>query len=114
MSFVQLVTISAKKECRARILDRESGNNRLEEPPNSLAPVLAGIRAEAEEKEPGTRIFDIAISKDDQNLIFVWEEYASEEAIQAHRDGAICRDFLRERAELMTGPMKVQRADRLP
>ncbi|KIR51725.1 hypothetical protein I315_05672 [Cryptococcus gattii Ru294] len=65
MSFIQLVTISAKKECRVRILD-----------------LLAGIRAEAEEKEPGTRIFDIAISKDDQNLIFVWEEYASEEAIQ--------------------------------
>ncbi|WVQ92938.1 hypothetical protein IAS59_006759 [Cryptococcus gattii] len=81
MSFIQLVTISAKKECRARILDRESGTNRLEEH-HSLAPVLAGIRAEAEEKEPGTRIFDIAVSKDDQNLIFVWEEYASEEAIQ--------------------------------
>ncbi|OWZ45298.1 hypothetical protein C356_03156 [Cryptococcus neoformans c45] len=97
MSFIQLVTISAKNECRARILD-----------------LLAGIRDEAREREPGTRIYDIAISKDDQNLIFVWEEYASEEAIQAHRDGTICRDFLRERAELMTGPMKVQRADRLP
>lgn len=41
---------------------------------NSLAPVLAGIRDEAREREPGTRIYDIAISKDDQNLIFVWEE----------------------------------------
>ncbi|RSH85312.1 hypothetical protein EHS25_005119 [Saitozyma podzolica] len=65
MGFVQHVTIRAKPGKASEILK-----------------ILANIRAEVDQKEPGTKQYHPAQNPEDENDIFIWEEYDSEEALQ--------------------------------
>jgi len=63
--------------------------------PDQRAGVLTALRdlAAASTTEPGTLLFDIFADRDDPNVITVYEIYADDAAVQAHRGSAAMERF---------------------
>jgi len=63
-------------------------------------------------KEPGTKVYEPCVSKDDPDKIVVWEEYENQAAHMAHREGADFQAFFKQIPEICTGAINVQILDR--
>ncbi|MGX7677785.1 putative quinol monooxygenase [Jatrophihabitans sp. DSM 45814] len=54
--------------------------------------------------EPGTLLFAVAADPNDENQVFMWEEFADGAAVQAHFDHDFFRALQLELADLLDGP----------
>ena len=58
--------------------------------------------------EPGTTLFAVAADVSDENVVWVWEEFADEDAIRGHFEHDFFRALQLELADLLTEPVAVR------
>jgi quinol monooxygenase YgiN len=58
--------------------------------------------------EPGTTLFAAAADPNDDDLVWVWEEFADSAAIRDHFEHDFFRALQLELADLLTGPVAVR------
>jgi quinol monooxygenase YgiN len=58
--------------------------------------------------EPGTTLFAAAADPNDENIVWVWEEFASLEAVREHFEHDFFRALQLELADLLDGPAAVR------
>jgi quinol monooxygenase YgiN len=58
--------------------------------------------------EPGTTLFSAAIDPNDDDIVWVWEEFASVEAVREHFQHDFFRALQLELADLLDGPAAVR------
>lgn len=54
--------------------------------------------------EPGTLMFAVAADPNDENDVFIWEEFADGDALRAHFDHDFFKALQLELADLLDGP----------
>ncbi|WWD17176.1 hypothetical protein CI109_101614 [Kwoniella shandongensis] len=90
--FIQFVTITAK--------------------PGQIQQLLKHVRAitaEVAANEPRTLKYYGAQSKDNENVVHIWEEYDSDEALAIHRQGKAYGEFSANRDTLFGSDIKLDR-----
>lgn len=67
----------------------------LECPPGRRTDVLAAVHdlAAASADEPGTLLFEVFTERDDEDLVTVYEIYADDAAVEAHRGSPAMERF---------------------
>ncbi|SDJ45076.1 Quinol monooxygenase YgiN [Frankineae bacterium MT45] len=60
------------------------------------------------EGEPGTTLFAVSLDPNDENLVWIWEEFANGAAVQAHFEHDFFRALQLELADLLDGPASVR------
>lgn len=58
--------------------------------------------------EPGTTLFAVSLDPNDENMVWVWEEFASGAAVQAHFQHDFFRALQLELGELLAEPASVR------
>jgi quinol monooxygenase YgiN len=58
--------------------------------------------------EPGTTLFTAAADPNDENVVWVWEEFASGEAVREHFEHDFFRALQMELADLLAEPAAVR------
>jgi quinol monooxygenase YgiN len=58
--------------------------------------------------EPGTTLFTAAADPNDENMVWVWEEFASVEAVREHFEHDFSRALQLELADLLASPAAVR------
>jgi quinol monooxygenase YgiN len=58
--------------------------------------------------EPGTTLFAAALDPNDENIVWVWEEFASLDAVREHFEHDFFRALQLELADLLDGPAAVR------
>jgi quinol monooxygenase YgiN len=58
--------------------------------------------------EPGTTLFAAAADAADEDIVWVWEEFADEDAVRDHFDHDFFRALQLELADLLDGPAAVR------
>ena len=58
--------------------------------------------------EPGTTLFTAAADPNDEDVVWVWEEFASLEAVREHFEHDFFRALQLELADLLDGPAAVR------
>jgi quinol monooxygenase YgiN len=58
--------------------------------------------------EPGTTLFAAAADPNDEDIVWVWEEFASVEAVREHFEHDFFRALQLELADLLDGPSAVR------
>jgi quinol monooxygenase YgiN len=58
--------------------------------------------------EPGTTLFTAAADPNDDDIVWVWEEFASVEAVREHFEHDFFRALQLELADLLDGPAAVR------
>lgn len=58
--------------------------------------------------EPGTTLFTAAADPNDENMVWVWEEFASGDAVREHFQHDFFRALQLELADLLTEPAAVR------
>jgi quinol monooxygenase YgiN len=58
--------------------------------------------------EPGTTLFAAAADPNDEDIVWVWEEFASVEAVREHFEHDFFRALQLELADLLDGPAAVR------
>jgi quinol monooxygenase YgiN len=58
--------------------------------------------------EPGTLLFTAAADIGDENMVWVWEEFADEDAVRGHFEHDFFRALQLELADLLTEPAAVR------
>jgi quinol monooxygenase YgiN len=58
--------------------------------------------------EPGTTIFAIAADAADDDVVWLWEEFADEDAVRGHFEHDFFKALQLELAELLAGPAAIR------
>ena len=58
--------------------------------------------------EPGTTLFAVAADAGDDDIVWVWEEFADEDAVRGHFEHDFFRALQLELADLLAGPAAVR------
>lgn len=58
--------------------------------------------------EPGTTLYAVAADPGDDDVVWVWEEFADEQAVQGHFEHDFFRALQLELAELLAGPALIR------
>jgi quinol monooxygenase YgiN len=58
--------------------------------------------------EPGTTLFAVAADASDENLVWVWEEFADEDAIRGHFEHDFFRALQLELPDLLAEPVAIR------
>ncbi len=66
---------------------------------------------EASREEAGVNLYNYHWKADDANAFVLVEEYASQEALDAHGEEAHTKKLLAEMPEYLTGPLELRRYD---
>ncbi|KAK8843943.1 hypothetical protein IAR55_006735 [Kwoniella newhampshirensis] len=90
--FVQFVTITTKQGAAPALLKH-----------------LKAITAEVAANEPGTVKYYSAQSQEDENKVYLWEQYDSDEALAKHREGTAYKAFAAAREEIFGSAIKLER-----
>jgi (4S)-4-hydroxy-5-phosphonooxypentane-2,3-dione isomerase len=69
---------------------------------DQLLEILSAHRARSLAQEPGTLTFELLIPSEHDTTLYAFEEYADEEAFQAHLNGPSFRHVLAETADIIT------------
>ena len=71
--------------------------------PGEIDNYLAALKANGTEavKEPGCRVFNIHVRKDDPNHVFIYEVYENAAALEAHRQTPHFKKYLAEAVPLL-------------
>ncbi|HEY8282625.1 MAG TPA: antibiotic biosynthesis monooxygenase [Leifsonia sp.] len=75
---------------------------------DDLLRVLGNYLGTLEDGEPGTTLVAVAADPNDEQLVWVWEEFASPEAVQAHFEHDFFRALQLELADLLAEPVAVR------
>ena len=82
--------------------DRKDGQR------DDLLRVLGNYLRTLETGEPGTTLISVAADPNDEKLVWVWEEFADAEAVQAHFEHDFFRALQLELADLLAEPVAVR------
>lgn len=69
---------------------------------------VLGNYAKTLDGEPGTTLFAVAADPNDEDLVWLWEEFADAEAIQGHFQHDFFRALQLELADLLAEPAAVR------
>ena len=69
---------------------------------------VLGNYANTLDGEPGTTLFAAAADANDDDIVWVWEEFASGEAVQEHFQHDFFRALQMELSDLLVGPAAVR------
>jgi quinol monooxygenase YgiN len=58
--------------------------------------------------EPGTTLFAAAADPNDENIVWIWEEFANAEAVRGHFEHDFFRALQLELGDLLAGPAAVR------
>jgi len=75
---------------------------------DDLLRVLGNYLGTLEDGEPGTTLVAVAADPNDEQLVWVWEEFANPEAVQAHFEHDFFRALQLELADLLAEPVAVR------
>lgn len=75
---------------------------------DDLLRVLGNYVRTLEDGEPGTTLMAVAADPNDEDLVWMWEEFADPAAIQAHFDHDFFRALQLELADLLAEPVAVR------
>jgi quinol monooxygenase YgiN len=73
-----------------------------------LLRVLGNYLRTLDTGEPGTTLLSVAADPNDEQLVWVWEEFADAEAVQAHFQHDFFRALQLELADLLAEPVAVR------
>jgi len=73
-----------------------------------LVRVLGNYLGTLEDGEPGTTLISVAVDPNDDDLVWVWEEFADAAAVQAHFEHDFFRALQLELADLLAEPVAVR------
>jgi (4S)-4-hydroxy-5-phosphonooxypentane-2,3-dione isomerase len=73
-----------------------------------LLRVLGNYLATLECGEPGTTLVSVAADPNDEQLVWVWEEFADADAVKAHFEHDFFRALQLELADLLAEPVAVR------
>ena len=91
MSFGALLQLTAREDQR-----------------EDLLRVLGNYLRTLDPGEPGTTLLSVAADPNDEQLVWVWEEFADAEAVQAHFQHDFFRALQLEFADLLAEPVAVR------
>lgn len=91
MSFGALLQLTAREDQR-----------------DDLLRVLGNYLRTLDTGEPGTILISVAADPNDEQLVWVWEEFADAEAVQAHFEHDFFRALQLELADLLAEPVAVR------
>jgi quinol monooxygenase YgiN len=91
MSFGALLQLTARENQREELLR-----------------VLGNYLRTLETGEPGTTLLSVAADPNDEQLVWVWEEFADADAVQAHFQHDFFRALQLEFADLLAEPVAVR------
>jgi quinol monooxygenase YgiN len=75
---------------------------------DDLVRVLGNYLGTLEDGEPGTTLVSVAVDPNDDDLVWVWEEFADTAAVQAHFEHDFFRALQMELADLLAEPVAVR------
>ena len=75
---------------------------------DELVHVLGNYLKTLEEGEPGTTLITVALDPNDDDTVWVWEEFADAEAVQAHFAHDFFQALQLELADLLAAPVAVR------
>jgi quinol monooxygenase YgiN len=75
---------------------------------DDLLRVLGNYLGTLEDGEPGTTLISVAADPNDDDLVWMWEEFADAAAVQAHFEHDFLRALQLELAELLAQPPAVR------
>jgi quinol monooxygenase YgiN len=75
---------------------------------DDLLRVLGNYAATLPDGEPGTTLLTVAADPNDEQLVWMWEEFAGPEAVQAHFEHDFFRALQLELADLLAEPVAVR------
>jgi autoinducer 2-degrading protein len=75
---------------------------------DDLLRVLGNYLGTLEEGEPGTTLISVALDPNDDDLVWMWEEFADAAAVQAHFEHDFLRALQLELAALLAEPPAVR------
>lgn len=70
--------------------------------------MLGNYLATLDDGEPGTTLVTVAADPNDENLVWMWEEFADAAAVQAHFEHDFLRALQLELADLLAEPPAVR------
>jgi len=80
----------------------------LEGQRDDLLRVLGNYLGTLETGEPGTTLITVAADPNDDDMVWVWEEFADANAVQAHFDHDFFRALQLELGDLLAEPAAVR------
>ena len=75
---------------------------------DELVRVLGNYARTLDSGEPGTTLFTVAADPNDENLVWMWEEFADGEAVQAHFRHDFFRALQLELEDLLAQPPAIR------
>jgi quinol monooxygenase YgiN len=75
---------------------------------DDLLRVLGNYLGTLEQGEPGTTLISVAADPNDEDLVWVWEEFVDAAAVQAHFDHDFFRALQLELGDLLAQPVAVR------
>jgi (4S)-4-hydroxy-5-phosphonooxypentane-2,3-dione isomerase len=75
-----------------------------------LAAILEPVRAAAAE-DPGTEAWSLHGDRSDPDLVFIYERYRDQEALEAHDQLPVLREAIAQVGAVLQGPPEVIEAD---
>jgi quinol monooxygenase YgiN len=75
---------------------------------DDLLRVLGNYLGTLEDGEPGTTLITVAADPNDDDLVWMWEEFADAAAVQAHFEHDFLRALQLELADLLASPPAVR------
>jgi quinol monooxygenase YgiN len=75
---------------------------------DELVRVLGNYASTLADGEPGTTLFAVAGDPNDESLVWLWEQFADGDAVQAHFDHDFFRALQLELEDLLAAPPAVR------
>ena len=70
--------------------------------------MLGNYAGTLEDGEPGTTLFTVAADPNDEDMVWLWEEFANVDAVRAHFEHDFFRALQLELADLLVEPPSVR------